>query len=264
MALTTTLFSAWLVGLAGGVHCVGMCGGVIGAMSAASSSPPARVLETVALVPSGRAAVLLGVRTPSFATTQAAYHTGRLASYSLVGLIAGGLGAFPWWVRDVRPAQYALYFLSSLVVVMLGLSLALRGRGMTWLERLGVRCWSRLQPLTRHVLPANTTPRAFGLGALWGFVPCGLVYSMLLTAFLSGSLTQGALVMLLFGLGTLPHLLAFAWCANQVRPHLKKPYVRLIAGVAVMMLGLVGITQAWARMDMADAWFCTPSLSFGA
>ena len=144
-------------------------------------------------------------------------------------------------MRDAVPVQHLLFALSSLMLVALGLYLAGVWGAVRQLEQMGGGLWKRLQPYTRRVLPVNTLPRAMGLGALWGWLPCGLVYSVLLTALASGSAVQGALIMLAFGLGTLPNLLAIGLFWENVKSWVQSPRVRLAAGLTVMSLGGYGL-----------------------
>jgi sulfite exporter TauE/SafE len=111
-------------------------------------------------------------------------------------------------------------------------------------ESAGGRLWRRLQPLARHVLPAYTVPRALGLGLLWGWLPCGMVYAVLLTAAATGSSWQGAAVMAAFGLGTLPSLLALAAFTQRVRAHRRLRSLRVAGAVLIAGFGLYGIAHA--------------------
>jgi hypothetical protein len=129
------------------------------------------------------------------------------------------------------------------MLIALGLYLAGVWGAVRKLEQLGGVLWKKLQPYTTRLLPVNTVPRALGLGALWGWLPCGLVYSVLLTALASGSATQGALIMLMFGLGTLPNLLAIGMFWESVKGWVQSPRVRLIAGSLVASFGIYGLIK---------------------
>jgi sulfite exporter TauE/SafE len=170
-----------------------------------------------------------------------AYSGGRIASYAAAGALAGAVGQAGLLMRDAVPMQHLLFALSSLMLIALGLYLAGVWGAVRRLESLGGGLWRRLQPYTTRLLPVNTVPRALGLGALWGWLPCGLVYSVLLTALASGSAMQGALVMLAFGLGTLPNLLAIGLFWENVKGWVRSPRVRLTAGVLVLAFGLYGL-----------------------
>lgn len=177
------LLAAWLAGLAGGGgHCLGMCGGVIG---------------------------MLGVRQkPGIAgyLTQLAAHAGRIAGYASAGAIVGFLGAAGATVLLGTPGLTALRAIAAALVLAIGLQLILGRPLLRGLERQGAKLWRHLAPLLRGLLPPRTPLRAFAVGALWGYLPCGLVYAQLTVAAAAGSALMGALVMAAFGLGTVVSL----------------------------------------------------------
>jgi sulfite exporter TauE/SafE len=129
------------------------------------------------------------------------------------------------------------------MLVLLGLYLAGLWGAVRRVERLGGALWQRLQPFTAKLLPVNTLPKALALGALWGWLPCGLVYSVLVSSLASGSATQGALIMAAFGVGTLPNLLLIGLFWERCRTWVQSPKVRLIAGLVVMALGAYGLVK---------------------
>ncbi len=213
----SSLLSLFLVGLLGGVHCIGMCGGIVGALSLGSAPRPAVHL---------------------------AYNAGRILSYALAGALAGALGGASLVLSDQLPVRLILYVLANLVLVALGLYLMGVRRALAFSERAGQRLWRRLQPLSRRFLPARTVAQAFPLGLVWGWLPCGLVYSALVTALTSGSAWRGAGLMLAFGAGTLPNLLLAGLLAARLNEYATKPVVRLTAGLVVLAFGLWGLKQA--------------------
>ena len=214
-----SLIAVFLVGLLGGVHCLGMCGSIVGVFTAQVPKDTARW------------------------PFHLAYSGGRIASYALAGALVGAVGQAGLLMRDAVPVQHLLFTLSSLMLVVLGLYLAGVWGAVRQLERLGGGLWQRLQPYTTRLLPVNTVPRALGLGALWGWLPCGLVYSVLLTALASGSAARGALIMLAFGLGTLPNLLAIGLFWESVKGWVQSPRVRLTAGLLVSAVRRVWFDQ---------------------
>jgi sulfite exporter TauE/SafE len=111
------------------------------------------------------------------------------------------------------------------------------------IEQLGSVLWQRIQPLTRLVFPITSPLRALLLGMLWGWLPCGLVYSVLVTALASGHPQSGALIMLAFGLGTLPNLLVIGLFWERCRRWVQSPRVRLFAGLIVMAFGVYGLVK---------------------
>jgi len=217
--LELTYFSAFLVGLLGGGHCIGMCGGIVGAVS--MSLPGQRQ-------PLG---YLLG------------YNLGRIASYTVGGLVAGLIGASGFFLDHVLPVERLLYALASLMLIVLGLYLAGIWQGVLVLERAGSGLWRQLQPLSKKLLPLRSIPQAFALGLLWGWLPCGLVYSVLVAALATGSALQGGLLMLAFGLGTLPTLLAMGMTAVRLKALLQNIWVRRVSGLLVLGFGVIGLLR---------------------
>jgi hypothetical protein len=212
--------AAFLIGLLGGVHCVGMCGGIVGALAVQTPQRP-------------RAWNL-----------HLSYNAGRIASYGAAGAITGLIGGTGLLFNRIRPMQMLLYVLANLVLVSLGLYLAGFGAQLARVETLGAWLWRRVEPYGARVLPANTPAKAFALGTLWGWLPCGLVYSMLAVALVSGSGANGAGVMLAFGLGTLPNLLLAGMAFKRLREITSDRRVRLAAGMLVAGFGLVGLAKA--------------------
>ena len=212
--------AAFLIGLLGGVHCVGMCGGIVGALTV--QTPRRRRAWNLHL----------------------AYSAGRIASYAAAGAIMGMIGGAGMMFSRVLPMQLLLYVLANLVLVGLGLYLAGLGSQMARLETLGAWLWRRVQPYSASVLPADTTAKAFALGTLWGWLPCGLVYSMLASALVSGGAASGAGVMLAFGLGTLPNLLLAGMAFKRLRDITSNRRLRIAAGALVAGFGVVGLARA--------------------
>jgi len=210
----------FLVGLLGGTHCVGMCGGVVGALTAQSVG--------------GRAAwpLLLG------------YNLGRIASYTAAGALVGAVGGLSRSFTGLASLQLALYLLANLMLVAVGFYLMGFTRSLALAERAGQVLWRRLLPLTARFLPARRFSQALPLGMLWGWLPCGLVYSVLATAMVSGSSARGALAMLVFGLGTLPNLLLAGILLARFRRFAQAPALRVLAGTIVLGFGIWGLIHA--------------------
>ena len=211
--------SVFLVGLLGGVHCVGMCGGIVTALSLSSTT-----------------------RRPALPMLLA-YNFGRITSYALAGAIVGAIGASTILLERFVPAERVLYGLANIMLILLGLYLAGLSRAVLALERVGSVVWARLQPLMQRFIPVRTLPQAFFTGAVWGWLPCGLVYSVLISALATASAAHGALLMLAFGAGTLPNLLAMGLFAQRLQTLTRKPGVRLAAGLLVAAFGVWGLTR---------------------
>lgn len=214
-----SIFAVFLVGLLGGVHCIGMCGSLVGILT---SQLPKH-----------------GMRWPF----HLAYNGGRLASYTVAGALAGSIGQAGLLLRDAVPVQHLLFALSSFMLIALGLYLAGVWSMVRRIEQLGGVLWQRIQPLTRRLFPIATPMRALSLGMLWGWLPCGLVYSVLITALASGQAQSGAMIMLAFGLGTLPNLLAIGLFWENIKGWVQSPRVRLVAGLLVAGFGVYGLVK---------------------
>jgi sulfite exporter TauE/SafE len=141
--------------------------------------------------------------------------------------------------------QPLMYLLASLMLVAIGAYLSGLAPVVARMESAGAWLWRRLQPLTGHLLPVTSLPRALGLGALWGWLPCGMVYAVLLTALALGSWWQGALLMLAFGLGTLPNMLGIGLLYERIERLRRAGTARVVAGSAIAAFGLFGIVNAW-------------------
>ena len=238
-------------GAMGGAHCAAMCGGIAGAM-------PLRP----ALGPSGPAASLRMAPLASPFARNLAFNTGRIASYAVAGALAGSISSAAFVMHDTMVLRQLLFAMANLMLIALGLYLAGLWHGITALERGGAILWRRIQPLAAGLLRSSSTRHTLALGALWGWIPCGLVYSMLVSALASGSAANGALIMLAFGLGTLPNLLAMGWAAGHAGKYLRNPVIRIAAGLVVTGFGVVGL---WRLPQLAklDGWgaMCQPALN---
>ncbi|PZP77817.1 MAG: cytochrome biogenesis protein [Ectopseudomonas oleovorans] len=220
--LAPLLVSALVLGLLGGGHCLGMCGGLMGALTLAI--PPEQR--------SRRLQLLL------------AYNLGRILSYALAGLLLGLAG----WAVAGSQAEVIMRTLAALLLIAMGLYLAGWWSGLTRIEALGRGLWRHIQPLTRRFMPVTSIPKAVVLGSLWGWLPCGLVYSTLLWASSQGNAVNSALLMLAFGLGTWPVLLATGLAAERITTLLRKRGVRMAGGLLVILFGiwtLPGPHQHW-------------------
>ena len=205
--LLPLLGSALVLGLLGGGHCLGMCGGLMGALTLAI--PPEQRGKRLRLL--------------------LAYNLGRIFSYACAGLLLGLAG----WAVASSPAALALRVAAALLLIAMGLYLAGWWSGLTRIEALGRGLWRHIQPMASRLLPVSSLPRALLLGALWGWLPCGLVYSTLLWAASQGNATHSALLMLAFGLGTWPVLLATGLAAERLTALLRKQGVRTAGGILV-------------------------------
>ncbi|MDM8546714.1 sulfite exporter TauE/SafE family protein [Candidatus Venteria ishoeyi] len=212
-----TYLAAFLTGLLGSVHCIGMCGGIVGALTL--QLPKVNHQQTLfQLLP-----WLLN------------YNAGRLFSYAVAGALAGWFGG---QFRAVLPQPHILGMIfAGGFMMLLGLYLAGWWPGLVHLERFGGLLWKRLEPVGRIFLPVRHPMQALGLGLIWGWLPCGLVYTALVMAIVSSDPLRGALLMLAFGIGTLPMLLSLGTAASSLREITRNPTVRKTVGLIILLLG---------------------------
>jgi sulfite exporter TauE/SafE len=213
---------AFVVGLLSALHCIGMCGGIVGALS--FSLPERERREW-----------------PRLLSFLLAYNLGRVASYALAGAAFGSLGGMlvdaggRVWLQD------GLRWLAALVMVGIGLYIAGLFPPFSLIERVGEPVWRRLEPIGRRLLPVRSLSHALLYGAIWGWLPCGLVYTMLISAPAQAGPLAGALYMGLFGLGTLPVLIATGLFAGRLYRFSGNPRLQAVAGLGVAALGLFAL-----------------------
>ena len=214
-----TLSSAFLLGLFSTMHCIGMCGGIIGALSL---SLPLEVRN----------------HRPRLFVFVSSYNLGRVTSYALAGLIAGAIGSGVHASAGFEYGHSILKYLGVAMMVAIGLYLAGWLPQLAAVERLGVPIWKQLEPIGRRLLPVRTLPRAFAYGLIWGWLPCGLVYFVLLWALTSGGAVEGALTLLAFGLGTLPTLLSAGFMTSWLTRFARSQRARQVVGLLIIAMAI--------------------------
>ena len=216
--LQTMAFTAFMAGLLGGAHCAAMCGGIVSLTCApgADGKP----------------------RGPSYPL---AYNLGRIASYVLAGALAGALGQAGMAFRGGALAQHLLMFLMGATLIVVALNVAGVRPVTRGIEAAGSLLWRQVQPVSRHFLPVSAPWQALGLGALWGWLPCGMVYAVLLTALASGNAVEGALILAAFGLGTLPNLLLIGSAVGRAKRWMQITGVRYVASLLIAAVGIYGM-----------------------
>jgi sulfite exporter TauE/SafE len=239
----SALIGAWLAGALGGAHCLAMCGGFVTAMAGTGTGGPAR------------SAPLRPAR--AIAWEQLSYQGGRIATYALLGAMAGGTGALALAATDILPLQRLLYVAANLFLLALAFAIAWNRGGLVWLQHAGSALFGSVLPAFRPLLRADNAGARFALGMLWGLVPCALTYGVLPIALFAGGAWQGAAVMLAFGLGTLPNLLAAGWVMARARHWLEGPMVRYAAAALLAGFAAVGIWRAlFGPVALAQSPFC--------
>ena len=221
----SALIGAFLAGLLGGLHCFAMCGGWIAAVARPGDAVPLQ-------------------RSGALRAGQAATHGGRLTTYVILGAAFGAAGGAAF-AAAVAPLQRGLYVAANVMLLLLAVSLVARGVAFSGLERAGLVAFRRLLPAVTRLAPRGGMASRYALGVVWGFTPCVLVYGVLPVALLSGSAINGALVMLAFGLGTLPNLLAAGWTLARSHRWFADTRYRYAAAAVIAGFALLGLYRAW-------------------
>lgn len=214
MSIAVAAAAAFAAGLAGSTHCLAMCGTISVALSRAS---------------------------PGGARFVVARQLGRVAAYTLAGGIAGSLGRTLLVVGQSGTLRLALQVLFALAWLWLAARLIKPDLRWPWASQIGGSLWRRIQPMTRGFLPANTLPRAFVVGGIWGFMPCGLSYAMLMIAATQGSGTGGAVLMAAFGIATTFALSALDLGARRFDRVSLSPWLRGIGATAAIALAALSL-----------------------
>ncbi len=205
--MLTELGSAFVLGLAGAGHCLGMCGGIAAALQLGGAKGSGMTL---------------------------AYHGGRITSYTLLGAALG----FAAGSIDIAAWTVALRYLAGFLLVAMGLYIADWWRALQWLERGGALLWRPVQRWSGQLLPLRHWYQGAALGLCWGLMPCGLIYSSLAWAATAQDAGLSALMMLFFGLGTLPTMLATSFGAGTVQSVLRRRGLKVVLGVLLILSGL--------------------------
>jgi len=215
--LFPVLGAAFVTGLLGSAHCLGMCAGISGLFAVNAGIVGLRNQLPMALT----------------------YNAGRILTYAILGAIVAAFGgviiaATPAIGRPIR-------FITGAVIVLIGLQVAFNWRLLSPIERTGAVLWQKLAPIAKHFVPVTSLPRALGLGLLWGWLPCGLVYSVLLVAATSARPVDGAATMLAFGIGTLPAMVMTGVGAAQLANITRRRGTRIGLGLLIVALGVLTI-----------------------
>ncbi len=206
-----SIFYAVLLGLLGSAHCLGMCGGISSAIAMGINQQNRHPL------------VLL-----------LSFNTGRIFSYAIAGGILGGLG----WLIESPTVGLIMRTVAGLILILLGLYIARWWQAVTYIEGLGKHIWKYIQPFTRQLLPVSSVPKALLLGSLWGWLPCGLVYSTLIWSASAADWQTSAMLMAGFGLGTIPAMLVTGLLARQLQGFLQHRLTQATAGLCIIGFGI--------------------------
>lgn len=209
--------AALLIGLLGAGHCLGMCSGIASAITFSTSSSQNKMTAFISLL---------------------LYNLGRVSSYSLAGAIFAGSSSALIIFFGGKEALIYLRIFAAILMLLLALYISRLWFGLLVLEKAGQFVWQFIKPVAQYFLPLKHPLFAFPLGFLWGWLPCGLVYSTLSWAASSGSMENGALIMLGFGLGTLPAMLTVGSLSQQLKFTLNHHYFRYTSGALLAVFAL--------------------------
>lgn len=214
------LLAAFIAGLFGSVHCIGMCGGFVAIINQTpKNSEPRSFWQTL----------------PSWLIT----NSGRIISYTIAGAIAGTIGSTATVLFDPRYVQNIGLILSGGFMVVLGLYLAGWWQGLIFIEKVGSGVWKHIQPLFSKLLTKRGWGKAWLTGLIWGWLPCGLVYSMLIWSMTIATPLGGASIMLAFGLGTLPMLIGMGALSAQLNSFRQNKNIRQLMGAIIIVFGVL-------------------------
>jgi sulfite exporter TauE/SafE len=238
--MSLDLFSAFIIGLIGSGHCIAMCGGITTMLTSAlpdngkydqkipvnNQSAPQKKYNKIVLV--------------------IFYNLGRITTYACIGAIVGFTGSIA--AKNIGVPVAGLRIISAIFMILLGLYI---GQWLMWLNRIeaiGKHLWRYISPIAKNAIPVNTPFKALTLGAVWGWLPCGLVYSTLTWALASGDMTTGASIMFCFGLGTLPALITLSLGLQSIKNNLAKPITRKTMALLLISYGIYSIVVAYQQM----------------
>jgi len=220
MSVEVIYISALLIGMLGGTHCVGMCGGIVTALTIGLSNQKRN---------DGR----------RFFIFQLSYNIGRILTYTITGALVASIGAVSEHYGFGMQVRKILTLTAASVMIFLGLYLTGWWKtAILKIENIGSVLWRMIEPLAKKFIPIRSISHALIAGILWGWLPCGLVYSALFLAMSANSILQGALIMWSFGVGTLPVLLGLGYVSTNFIAHLQKQWVRTTAGTIIFCFGI--------------------------
>jgi len=216
-------FSAFIIGLMGSGHCISMCGGITTMLTSALPKEQGSNFKYIF-----------------------SYNLGRILSYSLIGGIAGFTGSLV--VKNIGLPITGLKVIAGIFLILLGLYM---GQWLMWLtkiEFIGKKLWQYISPLSQKLIPVNSIQKALFLGGLWGWLPCGLVYSTLTWSLASGSAVNGALIMSCFGLGTLPALLTTSLGIVKIQKLIQHKIVKKVMAILLIIYGCMTLKLAYIEL----------------
>jgi sulfite exporter TauE/SafE len=220
--LLPVVTAAFVAGFLGSAHCLGMCAGISGLFAVNANIATLRQQVPMAI----------------------AYNLGRVLTYMLLGVIVASFGGV--LVESKPMLAKPILLITGVLIILIGLQVAFNWRLLSPIERMGGILWQKISPMAKHLVPVTSLPRALGLGLLWGWLPCGLVYSVLLIAATSTTPAGGAATMFAFGIGTMPAMVMTGVGAAKLAAMTRKRSTRLGLGLLIVVLGMLTILMPLA------------------
>ena len=227
----SALLTAFFVGLLGSGHCFGMCGGIAAGLGSLT-------------VNQGSEGQVKHRFMSAFL-----FNLGRILSYAILGIIAATILAGVGKVLNIPQWSMVLRFMTALMIFLIGVQFLFNWQTLAGIEKIGARVWKHVLPIA---VKASSLPGGSGrllLGLCWGLLPCGLVYSVILTASASGSAISGATVMFAFGLGTIPSMLGMSLAAPALAAMLSDQWTRKLMGAALILLAVISVSLMVVKMQ---------------
>lgn len=260
----TSLVAVFLLGLFGGVHCAGMCGGIVAALGLASAKKPAcetqairfqsPALATGSLVSDVISSKFVQPHSTSTITQSLqrvlAFNLARISTYTALGALAGAIGSLGFLLDNLLPVQQAALIIANLILVVMGLYVMGISQITRSVESLGRPVWRRVQPYAAKALTKQESSGLWLAGALWGLVPCGMVYTVLIASMTTAHAMDGALLMAAFGLGTLPSLTLMGLSAQWLARIRKNPITKISVGAFFIIIGAAGLLHIEAVLNL--------------
>ncbi len=219
-----SLIVLFTLGLFSTLHCVGMCGGIISALTLSLDQE---------------------IQNNKFklATYVIAYNIGRISSYIAAGVIIGVVGTTLIDLIGRNSARQFAMMLSAAMMVAIGLYVGGWFPLLSHLDRFGAKLWKRIQPISKQFVPVKRPTQALGYGAVWGWMPCGLVYTALLLSAFGGGAVNGGIGMLAFGLGTIPAVVSAGFIAGSLNQWFHQPLVRQTLGIVLVGFAIMSLAM---------------------
>lgn len=213
------LSAAFLSGILGGIHCTAMCGGIASSLNAKNRSN----IFTHALL----------------------LNLGRITSYTLAGLLAGLIGASFIGIVKIPHLGAILRSLMGFILITIALRI-LFPKTFAFTKIGNGFFWQQLSKIKSY-LPQSDYAHSFSMGALWGWLPCGLSTSLLMAAWFEASPLHSSLMMLAFGIGTLPLMITLSYSGGHFVRYLSKNTVRFSFALFILLAGLITAVTPWLR-----------------